>query len=98
MPRELSQPRVEGKRYRRADLQLPEIRMPGIQNVVELPIDHEAGYLQHGRACLHHPPSTELTRRRWSGQLAPILGSMLRVLDELLIDTHRNHHPLHGRV
>src|SRR5437016_6483949 len=22
---------------------------------------------------------------------------MLRVLDELLIDTHRNHHPLHGR-
>src|SRR5437879_5401152 len=69
-----SQPRVEGKRDRRADLQLAEIRMPGIQNVVELPIDHDAGYLQHGRACLPYPLSTELTRRRWSGQPAPILG------------------------
>src|SRR5204862_1917596 len=97
LPRRQSQPRVEGKRYRRADLQLAEIRMPRIQNVVELPIDHDAGYLQHGRACLPYPLSTELTRRRWSGQLAPILGQMLRDLDELLIDTHRNHHPLHGR-
>src|SRR5882762_11486764 len=57
-----------------ADLQLPEIRMPGIQNVVELPIDHDAGYLQHGRACLPYPLSTELTRRGWSGHLTPILG------------------------
>ena len=85
LARRQSQPQVEGKRYRRADLQLAEIRMPGIKNVVELPIDHDAGYLQHGRACLPYPLSTELTRRRWSGQLAPILGLTLRVLDELLI-------------